>query len=616
MPTATAGVVFPFNTPLYTGGAVAFDVPGKWPFSLAGRPYMIDTADQNWKDTSIPMLKQLYDPNPTPSEASLNAEGLWRRAQDSWHEGAGQTYRDRDTTGSAYRFRSSKGLDVWTRFQMSLLPDTVQKKSAAGTNLALVSAGSRLYLVDGTALYYTTDMTSWTTVTGTPGVTITGLASDGFNVWIACGASGIYSTNTGTSAAASFVTGTTNGVLGYTKGRLLCAVANVVYNPTAAGTLPAATFTHPNTSFAWVGFTEGTSVIYGAGYAGDKSLIYRFQIKPDGSALDPPVVAGELPDGEIVRSIQGYLGKLLIGTDVGVRTADQAPNGDLIIGGLISLSASVRCFEPQDHFVWFGWTNYDTTSTGLGRLDAAVDGDPITGALAYSSDLMATTQGTVLSVVTFTSLRVFAVSGVGVYAQTTTKVASGTIDSGLVSYTLPDSKTLISLNLHTSTLPSGATVGMSLSTNEGSFGSLGSAASGTDNDFNPSQIAGEQFELRLTLNRATDTTVGPTVRRYTFKALAGAHDGPNEYLTVPVLLHNTVETLRGEPEHVDVPAEISNIKGLRKSRQVVTAQYYTDSYSVIVEDYELVRLRAMTDGRSGAWATPQGTMSIKLKRVN
>src|SRR5439155_2376386 len=92
---------------------------------------------QAWTHESIPMLRALYDPNPTPSEASLNAQGLWRRAQDSWHEGAGQTFRDRDASGSAYRFRSSKGVDVWTRYQIGLLKDTSRIASSSNTNLSM-----------------------------------------------------------------------------------------------------------------------------------------------------------------------------------------------------------------------------------------------------------------------------------------------------------------------------------------------------------------------------------------------------------------------------------------------------------------------------------------------
>ena len=95
-------------------------------------------------------------------------------------------------------------------------------------------------------------------------------------------------------------TGHNWGVLEYVKGRLMAAGSGAtdgykIWNITASGNNPAILYTHPNTAFTWVGFAAGQQHIYAAGYAGRTSLIYKTAIKADGTALDIPSQAGELP---------------------------------------------------------------------------------------------------------------------------------------------------------------------------------------------------------------------------------------------------------------------------------------------------------------------------------
>lgn len=265
--------------------AVSGLVPGKYPCALDGHPLMIDDGQgSGWTHQGIQQIRTQADSSKSPSEQSLNPEGLWRRAQESWHHGAGQTYRDK-TDGDEFRYDTSKGVDPWTPYRLSLLPGADSILTSASTNLKGEPAGSRFYANDGTALKYTTDLANWTTVTGTSGQSLTGLASDGFNVYAGSGTAGIYKTDTGTGAAASFVTGTVSGPVAYVKGRLMCANGPSIYNITAAGALPTALFTQNNSAFSWVGFAEGVANIYAAGYAGDKSLIYRIAVKADASSL-------------------------------------------------------------------------------------------------------------------------------------------------------------------------------------------------------------------------------------------------------------------------------------------------------------------------------------------
>lgn len=583
-------LTMPMANPLYTGGGSSSDIVGVWDVALNGRPYMIDTrvsvytGHSEFMHASVPLIRNQADSSSSPSEASINPNDLWRRSQDTWHLGAGQSFLDRADSDPA-RFHTSKGVDVWTKWQLSLLPDTDRKIVSANTNLILVAVGTRLYLIDGTAIRYTADITpdtpTFTALTGISGTAAVGAATDGFHLWTAHGTDGLYQTDTTSGVTAKGVTGNLRGMLAYAKGRLLASDNNVLYNIISVDTgtpaaLPAALLTHPNTNWTWVGAAEAPGFILVAGYSGDKSLIYKTAIKADGTALDAPSVAGELPDGEIVRAIQGYLGFVLIGTDKGVRFAAVDSAGNLTIGSLIPTTSSVKCFEPQDRFCWYGLTDYDAVSTGLGRLDLSMVTGPLTP--AYASDLMVTGSGAVLSIATFQNLRVFAISGVGVYAQTTTLVATGTLESGQITYRLPDNKTAMFVDVkHDGT----GQHAESLSVDGGSFTVIGTHTT-SDDPFPAGQRSGARFELRTTLTAVA--TVGPTIRAVTLRAYPVA--STVEMITAPLNLTQTL-TLRNKSEvDIDPGFEVDAIKALRASRQLVTWQEGRKSWPVVVDDFE------------------------------
>lgn len=607
-----------FNSPLFGGGGVNSEVPGKWPVALDGRSYMIDTAVEHtftdfWKHDSIALVRQQADTSGQPAETSLNPESLWRRSQDSWHHGAGQAYRDRDTNADIYQYHASKGIDPWTKYLLKLLPATSQILATSATNLLLVTAGARLYHVDGVNLSYTTDNSAYTQCTGETGNSILSACSDGYTVYTTDG-SNVQTTNTGTNACSNYNTLDCT-LLAYVKGRVMAANGAAIYN-IVSGSAPTALFTQANAQFSWVGFAEGRSAIYAAGFSGDKSLIYQIGVKPDASTLDQPVVAGELPDGEIIRSIQGYLGFIVLGTDKGFRFCDVDASGNLIIGTRIAMSSAVKCFEPDDRFIWFGWTNYDSTSSGLGRMDITQFTDvpgSTTLTPAYASDLMATGQGACLSVATFLGVRVFAISGLGFYAETTNKVASGTMTTGLISFGIPDPKTAMYADVRTQ--PLAGSYAISLATDDSAFATVGSTVTtllSTGTEIPLGQGRGDHFELQFTLTRSSvDTTTGPTFERWTMKAFPTTNDQTAEVLQIPILLHSVVD-VNGVDMPVDVDFEREVIKSLRASRRVVTYQEFGTSYTGFVEDYKWVPFHLTYI--NGKWSA-DGTMVVQFKRV-
>jgi hypothetical protein len=604
------GITATLSSPYYTGSTSSAEVPSRYDVALNGRPYMLDmwasiyTNHTEFMHESVPLIRNQADQSSSPSEASINPEDLWRRSQDTWHKGSGQAFLDRADSDAA-RFDTSKGVNVWTRWQLSLLPDTGQKLVSTNTNLALVAVGSYLYCADGQVLRRTADVTAgsptWTVITGTHASTIQSICSDGYTVYLA-NSGGVYTTTRGGAA----MTGAPYNalvctLLRYVKGRLMAANANVVYNITAGGAAPAALYTHPNTDFVWTDFAEGQTVFYGAGYSGDKSLVYKFTIKADGTALDIPTVAGELPDGEIVRSLQGYLGFLLVGTDKGVRFAAQDSNGNLTIGALIPTGSAVKCFEPQDKYVWYGATNYDATSTGLGRMDLST----LTAALtpAYASDLMVTGQGTVLSVVTFQNIRVLAVSGLGVYAELTALVGSGTLDSGQITYRLPDQKVGMFVDVRHDGIGSHL---VSVSVDGGAFAALGTAHTTEITAFAVGQQRGSRFDVRLTLTAVAG--VSPVIRSYTLRAYATA--STVRRITAPLLLHETLQLHNDNSAACNPSLELAQIAALRSTRSLVTWQEGNTTFPVVVEDFQWRPHHLTKDYKS--W---NGTCLIQMKAI-
>lgn len=597
----------PFTAGFYTDTAstsstLTNEVPGVYPVGISGHGYPLDLKSGAFKHESIPTLRPVFIQADTLGEKNINPESLWRASQDTWHHGAGQPHADKIDSDTA-RYHASKGIDPWTRGQMQLLPDTAQARASANTNLAMAVAGGYLYVIDGNTLAYTTDLTTFTTVTGTPAAGALAVCSDGDTVYVAFSGQGVWTTTRGAAAATQYVTGTDSlTALGYVKGRLMAAKGRSLYNIVSAvpAALPTSLFDHPNTDFAWVGFAEGAGFIYAAGFSGDKSLVYRITIQPDGTALAVPIQAAQLPDGEIVRAIGSYLGFILLGTDRGVRVAQPASNGDLTLSALLPTGVA-RCFEGQDRFIWFGWDNYDTTSTGAGRIDLTVINDG--GAPGYASDLMITGQGNVRDLATFTGKRVLAVSGLGFYKESVNKVTTGYLDSGQITYDLPDQKIALYLDVkHDDPL-----VGQHaawLSTDGAGFQLIGvHDGTGPEETFTIPEYRGETFEIREVLT-SDGTTGTPVVRRHTLLSNPAVDTG--YYLTVPLLLTEQEDSGR----HRDVGGELAFLKALRDSGIRVTYQEGGTSFSVTAEDLTWMPTH-LTKDRSAF----NGTCVMKLKTI-
>lgn len=611
------------NAVFFTGTGSTELVPHVFPVAINGRAYMLDTKSGDFARQFDARVRDSVDQSAEPGESAINPQGLWRRSQASWHYGAGQTFSD-TADAEPYRFHKSKGVDVWNRGQLTLLPDTTQAYASANTNLYMATADLRIYGTYGQLVRFTSDWTSFTTVTGTAASNLYSIASDGYNVFYSYANGDIDQTNAGVSTSSAYITGIEAGVLRYVKGRLMVAgqgvdkrkIWNITTTPGTSANNPGALYTHPNTNFQWVGFAGGQNFIYCAGYAGNRSLIYKTQIKADGTALDIPTVAAELPQGEIVNTIDGYLGYVLIGLTNGWRFCSSDNDGNLVVGPLIETGTSVQAFAGIGQYIYFGWTNFDSESTGIGRMNIA---DQVaTNQPSYASDLMVTGQGTVLDIHEFDNEPVFTVSGLGAYRKHSTDlVSSGFLESGVYRWGVPDAKFVPKWDLRTE--PLNGTVMISAAYNAGddatdsSFNVIGTmtALGSLEATFDGAELKVFEIDAKVTMTRSTtNPALGPTVTRW----MARAYAAPlrSQIFSVPLLLHHVVTPASGRDYWVDVENERVLLEDLVLNPRVVQYQEGERAYSVIVEDVRWTPMRPYDMHKPWDW---DGTCTVIMRSV-
>lgn len=609
------GTLVDFRSPFrpaagfFTGTGATNLVPNVYPVALNGRPYVIDLKANAFQRQYDARVRDSIDQSAEPGEAAINSQGLWRRSQSSWHYGAGQKFSD-TADAEAFRFNTSKGVNVWEKGEASLLKDVTQVLADSAATLRALTVGTRLYVATGGDVKFTTDLSTFTNCTNEPAGNVGGMATDGFNIFVAFAGSGIHNATTSSNAFASYVTGTdTFTNLSYIKGRLMASLTNAVYNFTSSGGPGSALFTHLNTGFRWVGFAGGQNHIYMGGFAGNQSLVYRTTIKADASSLDTPIVALELPAGEVITGMGSYLNYILIGTTSGIRVATSDTDGNLVSGPLINTGTSVTSFSGNDRFVWFNWTNFDATSTGLGRLDLGVFIS--TNQPAYASDLMVTAQGTVGSVNTINGRPVFVVIGSGIYVEHATDVVStGYFESGIYRWGVPDAKFIPKWDLRVRPLLGSVT--LAVKSDGGAYHTFAAYTLPLGKEKTLSGLEDRVFEaeVKITINRsATDNTAAPELTRWMGRAYAAPLR--SQIFSVPLLMYHKLN-IRGREYYQDVDVELAFLRDLVETARIVQYQENEDAFSVIVED---VRFDVADDsGLNTAWDW-EGTATIIMRSV-
>jgi len=595
----------------FTGTGTTALVPDVFPVAINGRPYMIDSRSGRFTRQFDQRVRDSQDNSTAPGESAISPQGLWRRGQNSWHFGAGQKYSD-DAAAQDYRFFKSKGVDVWIKGQLSLLNGTKVSLASSATTSHMVVQDGRVYVSLNGDVKYTTDpyasSPTWTDCTGEPGGSVQAMATDGNDIYLAFPSDGVRRIDTsvaaGTISGTKFVTGTNDYyMLGFAKGFMFGAHDRNLRQIAGAGTT-ADRIIIDDPDWRWVGVATGQNAVYAAGYVGKKSLIYKITVKTDGT-LDSGVVALELPTGEVVTAISGYLGNILIGTNKGVRYCTTDSQNNLVAGAIIPTSGSVKKFSSNDRFIWFTWSNYDGESTGLGRLDLSTFIAPNTP--AFATDLMYGSTADVLNVVTFNDKHCFVVSGVGVIAEDTGNlVTSGSIETGIYRWGIPDRKFAPRFDIRVQPLV--GSVSTSVSFESGEYESIGthSDQADTEHTFLAPEDKFIEASYKLTLTRQSATT-GPTLTRWMARAYAAP--SRSRLISVPVLIHSTLN-VHGKDYYMDVEAERDILDNLVANPRIITYQEKGDTYSVIVEDVEWQAL----DATNLNWLW-EGTATVIMRTV-
>lgn len=382
----------PGTTGFWVNNAEEYDV------AIGGYPFLLVPTDLTpYQRETAPYRKDQFDNGREPGEQSLT--GWWLRSQSSFHNGAGIKFYDSSAGESIpYRFTDSQGVDVWTKGEVSLLHSTVQGHVTTGrirtngrpyqfmqsiqwgtTNGVLLhdeedidkidSAGNLTHFVnaitgtsepiyavcnDGTHAYFIGNVSSGGVnqlhffkkpltgdeTTGSASATPTGDVVKMFN------ANGIV---------------VTNATMRFVKDRIIACINNAVYEiaPNATS-LPTPVYTNTNTNYIYTSISASGSAIYTSGYSGIYSTIHKYELNTSTGAmpvLAQPVVAAEFPAGERVLKLFYYLGKLMIGTNKGIRVAavdDSAYNAGSITYGplVVETTQDVYDFAARDRFVW------------------------------------------------------------------------------------------------------------------------------------------------------------------------------------------------------------------------------------------------------------------------
>jgi hypothetical protein len=388
----------------------SYDVAvGGQPFFYAisdARPYIRQTA---------PYKKDQFDNGKEPGEQSLT--GWWLRSQSSFHSGSGIKFYDPSAGETVdYRFTDSKGVNVWTKGQVTLLKDTATTHYTTG---AMQTNGKPFQIARSIKYGGTNGVLLWDeydvdkiaedgTVThfldyaaGTD-YPVQAICDDGtYAYWIV----NILNSGTprlriykklltGVSGAGDTLMISDNGItvttatMEYVKDRIVMGINNKIYEiSSSASSLPSPVYTHSDTDIVFSSITASGPAIYVAGYSGTQSSIFKFTLNTSGvmPTLTTAITAAEMPVGEIIHKIYYYLGYMMIGTNKGIRAAVVSDQDGSINYGPLIVETTQPCYDfaARDRFVWCA-TGVDGAA-GVIRIDLGNEIETLR--FAYANDL-------------------------------------------------------------------------------------------------------------------------------------------------------------------------------------------------------------------------------------
>jgi len=396
------------STSVWQNTDIAYDI------AIGGLPFILATNNERpYGRRTAPFKKEQFDNTNEPGEQSLT--GWWIRSQMSFHGGSGINFFDPATNdeNGHYRFADSRGINVWTKGEATLLKNCTQGHNTTGAIRANGRSFQTVHSIqwsgnNGVLLHdeYDVDKINVTNP-GTPIHFIDYNSGADSPVYAICndGTTAYWITNTTTKKTvykkALTLTSSdadtkmfdeagtiTNATMEYIKDRIVMCADNKVYEFAASATaMPTTLYTHPVSSHTYSSITASGPAIYIAGYNGIQSTIQKFTLSTAGSmpTLTSAVVAAELPVGEVVHKIYYYLGYMMIGTNKGIRVATVNDQDGSISYGPLIVETSQPCYDfaARDHFVWCATSV--AGNPGVIRVDLSTEIEPLR--FAWANDL-------------------------------------------------------------------------------------------------------------------------------------------------------------------------------------------------------------------------------------
>ena len=536
----TEGIPYVLSNP---AGATSYSSTGEaYDVAFAGLPFFLAASDDTpYRRVTAQYRKQQIDQTREPGEQTLT--GWWLRSQSSFHLGAGIKYFEPLQDESLrFQFAESKGVDIWTKGQASLLNTTVRVLSTSNTPIIIGANDGTddcLVVTDGTDLKKITisnDTATSSTYTqaGTP-ATIYDLTTDGIRYWF-INDTHVHRGNIGGTTSDTEIynaTSTTSARIRYIKQRLIATINNKLYElsatHTSGGSLPSDHYTHPQSDWIWTTISEGPQAIYVGGYSRKNSSIYKITLDLANAnalgfpELSVPSVVVDLPEGEIINTFDTYLGTYaVLCTNKGVRVGVLGNEGDVSYGPLL-FEAECTDVVFRDKFAYV--STKQNTESGLVRIDLSQPVVPNSLIFAYAWDVYASGETVTAGTTAFlggTDRVGFSVPGDGVWLESYgVKVASGYLQTGYIRYNTLEPK--IYKLLFPRFISTNGGLSLQSVDSTGTTYNIGTYSQGeivTEGGIPYPASAQEYLGFKFTFTRSTaDTTLGPIFNGYQIKSL-------------------------------------------------------------------------------------------------
>jgi hypothetical protein len=613
----TEGIPYVLSNP---AGSTTYSLTGEaYDVAIAGNPFFLMTSDDSpYRRVTAEYRKQQIDQTREAGEQTLT--GWWVRSQSSFHLGAGIKYLEPQQEESLrFQFTESKGIDVFTRGQTTLLNDTDSfYAGAAAAQLIGVNDGTDdcILVTDGTALKKITSagVSSTYTQAGTP-ATIFSLTTNGKEYFF-INETHVHRGNiSGTTSDTEIydATSTTRATIRYVKQRLIAAIGSSIYEldpNNASGALPGVFFTHPNTSWVWSSISEGPSAIYISGYDpnGTSSSVFKIGLDTaNANALGfpellTPTVVIDMPQGERINDFDVYLGAYaVLATNLGFRVGISDATGDIQYGPLLFKDSPCNAIAFRDSYAYIA-TLVDGAA-GLVRVDLSTTVLANSLFFPWAWDLIATGTTTTASQVAFfgNSDRAAFTNGDNTWAESTTSlVASGYLRTGFIRYNTLETKIYKLMQARIDTTDGGITIQSIDSVDtEYPIGVFAQGATVPEINVNYPTTAQEYLGFKFTFTRSsTDVTKGPLFTGYQLKSLPAV---PRQRLIqYPVFCYDHESDKFGNEVGYESSAyeRMSQLEAIENVGDTIRVQDFRtgESYLGIIEEMDFIN-RTPSDKR-------------------